>query len=244
MIVKTQRKFLPSKIKVTSWDVIEPYYTQLLNREINSVNELENWLKDRSELDAFLSEDLAWRYVRMTCDTENKSLEEAYLFFVTEIEPQISPLNNELNKKLINNTHFETLNNNPSYFIYLRGVKQEIALFREENVQLYAQIATESQKYGAIVGGLTVEIEGKELTMQQAANFLKSPDREKREEAFIKINEKRLSKSKELDDLFDKLIALRHQVAINAGYTNFRDYMFAALGRFDYTAQDCFNFHD
>jgi oligoendopeptidase F len=244
MIVKTQRRFLPEKVKVTAWEIIEPYFTQLLNREINSSVELEDWLKDRSELDAFLSEDLAWRYVRMTCDTENKDLEAAYLFFVTEIEPKISPLNNQLNKKLFDSDFFDTLNNDPTYFIYLRGVKKEIELFREENVPLFAQIATESQKYGAIIGSLSVIIEGKELTLQQASNYLKNPDRKKREDAFAKINEKRLAKSAELDELFDKLISLRHQVAINAGFANFRDYMFAAMGRFDYTPQDCFAFHD
>lgn len=61
MITIIKRRFLPNKIKVTSWDVIQPYFESLQNREINSVKELEDWLKDRSELDAFLSEDLAWR---------------------------------------------------------------------------------------------------------------------------------------------------------------------------------------
>lgn len=243
MIVKTQHTFLPEKIKVNDWKSIEPYFNQLLEREIHSVKELETWLKDRSELEAFLSENLAWRYVKMTCDTENKQLEESYLFFVTEIEPKISPLNNQLNKKLMECRFTDQLDEH-KYFIYLRGIKNEMELFREENIPLFAQIATESQKYGAIMGTMMVIIDGKELTLQQAANFLKNPDRTKRQEAFEKISSKRLQHAEELDLLFDKLIQLRHQVALNAGFANFRDYMFAALGRFDYTPQDCFAFHD
>lgn len=243
MITIIQRRFLPNKIKVTAWEVLEPYFNQLLERNINSKTDLENWLKDRSELEAFVSEDLAWRYVRMTCNTENKELEQAYLFFVTEIEPKISPITDQLNRKLISSNFLSELDHD-TYFIYLRGVKKEIEIFREENVPLMAEIATESQKYGSIVGSMMVEIDGKELTLQQAANYLKNPDRAKREEAFHKINEKRLAHATELDELFNKLIALRHQVAVNAGFDNFRDYMFAAMGRFDYTPKDCFAFHE
>ena len=242
MITITQRRFMPNKLKVTSWDLLAPYFNQLVERAINSKNDLENWLKDRSELEAFISEDLAWRYVKMTCNTEDKELENAYLFFVTEIEPQISPINDKLNRKLVESPFINELDEE-KYFIYLRGIRKEIEIFREANVPLMAEIATESQKYGSIIGGLTVEIEGKELTLQQAANFLKNPDRTKRESAFVKINDKRLAHVQELDQLFDKLISLRNQVAVNAGFDNFRDYMFAALGRFDYTPEDCFAFH-
>lgn len=243
MLTIIHHKFLANKLKITSWEVIEPYFNQLLSREIGSKVELETWLKHRSELEAFVSEDLAWRYVRMTCDTNNKALEEAYLFFVSEIEPKISPISDALNKKLIACPFLGELDQE-KYFIYLRGLKKEIEIYREENVPLMAKIAAESQKYGTILGGMSVEIEGKELTLQQASNYLKNPDRNLREEAFRKINEKRAAHTEELDALFDELITLRHQVAINAGFDNFRDYMFAAMGRFDYTPQDCYNFHE
>jgi oligoendopeptidase F len=243
MIVITHHKFIPDKLKITSWEVLEPFFKQLMERTINSKEELEQWLKHRSELEAFLGENLAWRYVKMTCDTTDKELEEAYLFFVTEIEPKIAPYSDMLNKKLMESPFVNELDKE-KYFIYLRAIKKDIDIFREANVPLFAEISTESQKYGAIVGSMSVEMEGKELTLQQAANYLKNPDRSKREEAFKKINEKRAQHSKELDDLFDRLIALRHKVAVNAGYTNFRDYMFAAMGRFDYKPEDCFAFHD
>lgn len=242
MIVKVQRRFLPEKLKVNTWDVIQPYYQQLLDRPLSSITDLENWLKDRSELEAFLSEDLAWRYVKMTCDTENKELEKAYLFFVTDIEPNIAPLTDRLNRKLVESPFVNELQHN-QYYIYLRGIRKDIELFREENVSLFAEIAAESQKYGAIVGGMSVMIDGKELTLQQAATMLKNPNRDKRKEVFEAIQSKRLQYHEELDNVFNRLIQLRHQVALNAGFTNYRDYMFAAMGRFDYGPADCEAFH-
>ncbi|OYU43475.1 MAG: oligoendopeptidase F, partial [Burkholderiales bacterium PBB4] len=179
----------------------------------------------------------------MTCDTTSKELEEAYLFFVNEIEPKTAPFSDSLNKKLINCEFLNQLNEE-KYFVYLRSIKKEIEIFRDENVSIQAEIATESQKYGSIVGSMTIELEGKELTLQQASNYLKNPDRSIRENAFKAIQEKRFNHANELDVLFDKLIGLRHQIAVNAGFANYRDYKFAELGRFDYTADDCFAFHE
>lgn len=242
MLVITQHKFLPAKLKITSWEVLEPFFNQLLEREVATVEQLEQWLRDRSELEAFVSEDLAWRYVKMTCDTTNKSLEEAYLFFVTEIEPKIAPLNDQLNRKLLQLPCVKELDH-IKYFIYLRGIQKELEIFREENVPLMAEVQTESQKYGSIVGSMTVEVDGKELTLQQASNYLKHTNRSKREEVYNKIASTRMAKAQELNNLFDRLVSLRHQIALNAGFTNYRDYMFAALGRFDYTPEDCYAFH-
>src|SRR5690606_4273250 len=61
--------------------------------------------------------------------------------------------------------------------------------------------------------------------------------------AWQAITDRRLQDKETLNSLFNELRQLRHQVAINAGFTNFRDYMFEAMGRFDYTPEDCTHFH-
>ena len=91
---------------------------------------------------------------------------------------------------------------------------------------------------------MSIEVDGKKLTMQKASQLLKDTNREKREEIFNKISERRLEDRDTLDTLYDELISLRQQIAQNAEFENYRDYMFSALGRFDYTATDCYNFHD
>jgi oligoendopeptidase F len=47
-----------------------------------------------------------------------------------------------------------------------------------------------------------------------------------------------------LDALYTSLIEKRQQLAANAGFSNYRDYKFGAMGRFDYTKADCFAFHE
>jgi len=100
-----------------------------------------------------------------------------------------------------------------------------------------------AQQYGVISGAMGIEVDGKEYTMQQAAKFLHNPDRSLRESVFAKVATRRLQDKDKLNELFDKLLALRQQVAVNAGFENYRDYKFRELGRFDYTIEDCFAFH-
>ena len=238
------RKFLPEDFVLTTWGNLKPYFDDLLNRPLSSVQELKRWFSDRSELESIISEDLAWRYIRMTCYTENQQYLESYQDFIQNIQPEIAPVSDRLNRKAADCEYLNSLASLDGYNILIRNLRKEIEIFRDENVPLFTEISTETQKYAQISGSMTVEVDGKTLTLQQASVFLMSPDRTKREEVYRKINERRLRHKAELDALFSKLIQLRHRVAVNAGFGNFRDYMFKALGRFDYTPQDCFSFHD
>jgi len=242
-IQRTARHFLPVDFKVTKWETLEPFFKELLDREIRSVSGLEQWMKDAGELEAAISEDACWRQIKMTCDTENKALEEAFTFFMLEIQPKIQPYADKLNRKLIECPFTRQLDQK-KYFTYLRTVKKNIELFREENIPLQADINVMQQQFGVISGKMVVEINGREYTLQQAAKFLEDPDRNRRKEVYRKISERRLQDKETINDLYTNLVEKRHKVAVNAGFANYRDYRFVELGRFDYTPQDCFLFHE
>jgi oligoendopeptidase F len=242
-IQKLERNFIPGDFVVTDWSALKPYFKNLIERPIDSREDLEQWLKDMSELEAVVSEDACWRQIRMTCDTTDKALEEAFTFFCMQIQPQLQPYADKLNRKLIACPFTNELDKE-EYFTYLRNVRKSIELFREENIPLQAELSVMQQQYGQIAGRMTIEVKGQEYTLQQAAKFLEDHDRSLREEVYRKINERRLQDTDQLNDLYNKLIEKRHQVAKNAGFENYRDYKFAELGRFDYTKQDCYNFHE
>lgn len=242
-IQKIPRSFLPESFTVTTWDKLEPFFKDLLERPLNNRSDLEKWLKDMSELEAIVSEDVCWRQINMTCDTENKALEEAFTFFCMHIQPHIQPYADQLNRKLVNSPFTKELDEK-KYFTYLRNIRKSIELFREENVPIQAEMSVLQQQFGVISGKMTVEVNGQEYTLQQASKFLEDHDRKLREEVYRKINERRLQDKNELNNLFNSLIQKRDQIARNAGFDNFRDYKFKELGRFDYTKEDCFQFHE
>lgn len=242
-LAKPVRQYLPNDFAISTWDELEPYFKELLDRPVENVHDLEKWLKDISELEAVLSEDACWRQIRMTCDTENKELEQAFTFFCMEIQPKMQPYADKLNRKLVENPYSAQLDKD-KYFTYLRTVRKSIELFREENVQINAELSVLQQQFGVISGKMTIEVNGQVYTLQQAAKFLEDPNRDLREEVYRKINERRKQDQQALDELFSKLIQKRQQIAVNAGFENYRDYKFKELGRFDYSKEDCFQFHE
>ena len=242
-IQKTPRHFVPKEFMVTDWQNLEPYFKDLLDRNIDSKERLEKWLHDLSELEAVVSEDACWRQIKMTCDTEDKTLEEAFNFYCIELQPNIQPYADALNKKLVNHPLTKELDTK-QYFTYLRSVRKNIELFREENIPLQSELAVMQQQFGVISAKMTVTINGEEYTLQQAAKFFHHSERNLREEAYRKIQERRLQDTEPLNNLYSNLLEKRNKEAQNAGFENYRDYRFKELGRFDYTKQDCFDFHE
>ncbi|MEX0811684.1 MAG: M3 family oligoendopeptidase [Chitinophagales bacterium] len=239
---KPKRNFLPQDFKVQSWEQLSNWFEKLENREINSVSELEQWLKDFSELESVIGEDMRWRYVKMTCNTDDTEARESLEYFQKEVEPELKKANFRLNKKLLNNPFTKELDEE-KYRIFLREIKNQTELHRDENIPLMKELTLKGNEYSRITGAMSIEWGGKELTMQQAAKLLKNEDRAVREKAYKLIQERRNQDVEKLDKLFDEQLELRQKIAENAGFDNFRDYKFRSMGRFDYTPEDCYAFH-
>jgi oligoendopeptidase F len=238
-----ERQFVPHHFTVTDWKSLEPFFINLEERPLDSLQAMEKWLYDMSELEAVVSEDVSWRHIRMTCNTEDKKLQDAFTYFMMEIQPEIQPYADRLNRKLISNSFTAKLDQE-KYFTYLRSVRKSIELYREKNIPLQSELSVMAQQYGSISGKMTVTVNGHEYTLQQASKFLENPDRSLREEVFRKIQDRRLQDKDALNDLYTGLVQKRNEVALNAGFENYRDYKFVEMGRFDYTKEDCFRFHD
>ena len=238
-----QRHYVPQSFTVSSWALLKPFYDELLQRTLSSEKELEQWLIDISELSSVVSEDMAWRYIKMTCDTASEELRNSFNDFVTNIEPNISPIANDLNKKLIDCEFSKNLPKE-TYFVYIRAVEKSILLFREINIPIKTELQQKEQEFGAINGAQTITYAGEEMTLQKAGVLLKNLDRRIREEVYLKVAERRSKDEDALNALYSELIKLRDQVAINTGFKNYRDYKHEELGRFDYSVNDCLNFHE
>ncbi len=236
------RPYAPSDLDATSFAALEPHYAELLARSIPDADALEQLILDRSDLDALVAEKAANLYIATTRNTEDKGAEAAYLDFVREVEPKLKPVASELDRKIAMSPCADALPG-ARYEVLLRALRVDIELFREANIPLETQLAELDQKYNQTIGRMTVEFQGQTRTMPQMSRFLEENDRALRESAWRAINERRLQDRDAIDAIYDQMLGLRHRIALNAGFDNFRDFQHRRFKRFDYTPDDCMRMH-
>jgi len=234
--------FIPEDFDASSWKNIEPYVNDLIQRNLSCSNCLEKLISDSSNLAEHISETGALLYIGMTCDTENETKKNDFLNFVENVRPKLSKFSDKLNRRIAEHPSVGDLPDR--YDLMIRGIKSDIEIFREENIPLGVEQTKLVTKAQGITGGMTVEFEGEERTFPEMKAFLESNNRSVREKAWKSMVSRWMNDSEELSEIFDDLIKIRHEIAINAGFDSYTNYMFKAMHRFDYTVEDCLTFHN
>ena len=234
--------FIPEDFDASSWENIEPYVDDLIQRNLSCSSCLEKLISDSSNLAEHISETGALLYIGMTCDTENETKKNDFLNFVENVRPKLSKFSDKLNRRIAEHPSVGDLPDR--YDLMIRGIKSDIDIFREENIPLGVEQTKLVTKAQGITGGMTVEFEGEERTFPEMKAFLESKNRSVREKAWKSMVSRWMNDSEELSEIFDELIKIRHEIAKNAGFDSYTNYMFKAMHRFDYTVEDCLTFHN
>ena len=234
--------FIHDDIDGASWESIEPYMNDLRDRTLSCSNCLETFIADRSNLSEVISEARARLYIDMTCHTDDEDIQKAWMAFVENVQPKLSEYSDILNRRLIEHKAVQEL---PERFdILVKGLKTDIEIFREENIPLNTQATKLVTEYNEICGAQMVEFDDEQKTFAQMAIYLENTERSIREAAWKAVSERRFEDNERISEIYDELIQIRHQIATNAGYEGFQQYMFASMHRYDYTIEDCLEFHD
>lgn len=237
------RCYLPEQLDYSDWKKIEPFFSTLQERNIDSVKALEKWLLDWSELNDVLNEEGSLRYIKMTCDTADKDLEISYFNFLEKIAENVKMANDRLKRKFLSSVYRQSLDTK-NYFVLDRSVQNDVELFCEANITLETEESKLSQRYQKIMGSLTVKFEGREQTLQQMKSYLEYPSRNQRKLAWQAVTERRLREQGQLEEIFEQLLQIREKIAKNTGFSSYRDFSFLRLERFDYKPKNCFSFHE
>jgi oligoendopeptidase F len=237
------RSFVPTEFNPAEWSQAEPLFRALLDRPLACPAELERFLADFSELASVMAEYFSRRYIDKSCHTDDEGIKRRFLQYVEEIDPKLKPLYFELQRKFLASPHLGALAD-PKYRVLVRTWLADVEIFREENVPLETEVTKLVTDYDTICGAMTVEFRGQELTLQQAAKYLEEPDRTTRQEAWELAARRRYQDHERVEEIFDRLLALRERIAKNAGLPDYRAYCWKSYKRFDYTPEQCLAFAD
>jgi oligoendopeptidase F len=228
----------PAAFAKATWDDVAPYFDDLAQRPLERAD-IDDWLRSWSRLEELVTEAAALAMIAYTCDTSDPDKEKDHLRFSTEILPKMEERSVELARRFVATGH-----TTPALATTLARFRTSIDIFREANVPIFSELEELSARYQRITGSMTVEWEGVERPLPQLQPFLKSPDRAVRERAFRASTQPYIGQRGALADLFNRMYRLRQQAARNAGFANYRDYVFPAKFRFDYTPADVERFHE
>ena len=228
----------PAEAAPHSWDDLKSYYDRLAELPLTRDN-VESWLATWSWLEAVMSETASLAMIAYTCDTADPGKQATHLRWSAEIMPRAEEESVRLARRLVD-SGLEP----PGLETTVRRFRTAIGLFRQESVPLFTELEELGAEYQRITGSMMADWEGRRVPLPQLAPFLERPERDTRERAFRAGTEPYVASRNELADLFQRMYVLRQQVAVNAGFANFRDYIFPAKFRFDYTPADCERFQD
>jgi oligoendopeptidase F len=220
-----------------TWPQIEPHFQALRERRLNENNVLD-WLNQWSQLNKLLDEGF-WRlYDATTIDTKDQEIENKFKRFLDQIRPRAKAAEQELKEMLLNSGITP-----PGYAVPLRDLGAQADLFRQENLPLLSEDKKLVVEYDKIIGAQTVLWEGEQVALPQLQPVYQQPDRARREAAWRLSAQRQLADRAALDELWVKFLGLRQRIAANADLPNFRAYRWRELLRFDYTPEDCYQFH-
>lgn len=240
--VQSKLNFFQEKISLEDPIYLETQLKALLNKKITSVNDLEEWLQEESELLDAIDEVVSGDYIAFQRYNDDKAIKERFERDQQVILPIVKKYKALFDKKFYDSPYRAELDP-AKYHLLIRSRVNSIELFREENIALEMEEDKLQNEYFEITGSLTVLWNGEEKTLPQMKEHLQSSNRETREKAWKLLSQEVVKHEQRLNEIMSELIALRHQKAKNAGMKNYRDYMFKKYERFDYTAEDCFTFH-
>lgn len=225
-------------VKDWSWTEYARYYTALLKRPLYD-DTVAEFLGDWTRLSELLDETFSRLHVAITVNTADTEAEKRYHTFLETVYPPSEEAEQKLKTKLISSGLVPK-----GFELPLRKMRAEAEIFREENLPLLIQEHKLTNQYDKIVGAQTVEWEGREVTVAQLRPHYQNVDRTVRQKAWDIAIERQLKDREAINKLWKDFLAVRLELASNAGFRDYRSFRWQQMLRFDYTPEDCYRFHE
>ena len=179
-------------------------------------------------------------YIRHSIDTKDEFYDQEKTFY-DQNSPQFSQLNNAFYQALTTATFRKELEARKGELLFKKA-ELSLKTFSPEIMPDLQEENTLASEFQKLLASAEIEFEGETRNLSQMAPFAQSKDREMRKKAskattgFLKDNEAKL------DEIYDKLVKVRHKMAKTLGYDSFTELAYNRWGRTDYGPKHVANF--
>lgn len=121
---------------------------------------------------------------------------------------------------------------------WFKQMELELLTFDEKIIDDLVEESKLTTEYSKLMASAKIEFDGKINNLSQMSVYANNPDRKIRKAAELKKVEFLESIENKVDEIYDKLVAVRTKIANKMGYDNFVDFGYLRLGRSDYNSKD------
>jgi len=214
------------------WEKYAPFYDQLESYALTP-DTLHDWMSGWSWVAELLGEVSSRLYVFYAQNTTDETAEKRYFAYLENIQPHAKAADQKLTVKLLESGLVPA-----GMEIPVQRMRVDAEIFRDENLPLFTEERKLASEYEKIAGAWTVQWEGEEHTLTGLIPTYQAAARATREHIWRAAAARRLTDRVAINDLWTKMLALRVQIAENAGFSDYRAYRWQEFHRFDYTPDE------
>ena len=125
---------------------------------------------------------------------------------------------------------------------FLKDIETSLKTFDPKIKDMLKEEIDLRNEYTKLTAGAKIDFDGKQYNLAGLGPFHSDMDRSVRKESYEARFNWFSDNSEELDGIYDKLVKLRHEIAVTLGYENFIELGYMRMGRTDYGPNEVANF--
>jgi len=125
---------------------------------------------------------------------------------------------------------------------FLKKIEMELKTFDPKIMDMLRKETDLRNEYTKLTAGAKIEFDGKSYNLAGLGPFHTHEDRDFRKRSYAARFQWFEENADQFDDLYDKLVKLRHEIATTLGYKNFVELGYLRMGRSDYGPDEVANF--
>ena len=157
--------------------------------------------------------------------------------YCDEISPLLYGFTTDFYEALVTSKFRKELEDKYGKFLFDQA-ECSLKTFSEEVIPQLQEENKLSSKYDKLIASAKIPFDGEERTLSQMVPYTQSKDRNIRKDAAKKVAEFFSANKHEFDEIYDKLVKVRTEIAHKLGFKNYVELAYARLRRLDYNAQD------